>query len=186
MERVVSCYLPPSCCSPPLSKLSVGSWGSIPFHLLKSGSQPWTSTALTSTGSIQNKFYCCFSASEPQLMDWSIWEYLASSSLDSAWGERQQQGSQVPLFSMHILYAEIVLQEVVQTENKKSLLQDAGKEYCSLYWHVGKEIFFFFCPFSHQHFHIGNSSYNRMLARLTQATSILKILKLPFILLAWQ
>lgn len=48
---------------------------------------------------------------------------------------------------------------------------------------MARKFFSFFPPFSHQHLHIGNSPYNRMLARLTQATSILK---LPFILFAWQ
>lgn len=37
MERAFSCYLPPSCYSPPLSKLSVGSWASLPLHLLNPG-----------------------------------------------------------------------------------------------------------------------------------------------------
>lgn len=122
MERVVSCYLPPSCYSPPLSKLSVGSWASIPFHLLKPGSQPWTSTDLMSTSSIQS-----FTAAFQHLghNSWTdfIWEYLASSSLDSAWGEKQQQlkGSQLPLFSVHILYAEILFARVSRPRKKKIL-----------------------------------------------------------------
>lgn len=183
MERVVSCYLPPSCYSPPLSKLSVGSWASIPFHLLKPGSQPWTSTDLMSTSSIQS-----FTAAFQHLghNSWTdfIWEYLASSSPDSAWGEKQQQlkGSQLPLFSVHMLYAEILFARVSRPRKKKSFLQDAGKENCSLYQHVGTE--FFFPPSSsHQQFYIGNSPRSRMLARLTQAT---RILKLPFFKFAWQ
>lgn len=35
MERVVWSYLPPSCCSIPLSKLSLSSWASTPFHLVE-------------------------------------------------------------------------------------------------------------------------------------------------------
>lgn len=179
MERVISCYLPPSCSSPPLSKLSVGSWASIPFHLLKPGSQPWTSPALTSTISIQTKYYCSFSAPESQLMDWLIWENLARSSLDSARGEQQhQKGSQLPLFSMHFLYAEIVFARV-QIENKKKnpCSMKLARKIVSSIDMLARKFLFFSPPFSHQYFHIVNWAYNRMLARLIQATSILK---LPF------
>lgn len=143
MERVVSCYLPPSCYSPPLSKLSVGSWASIPFHLLKPGSQPWTSTDLMSTSSIQTKFYCCFSASRPQLMDWFHLRIPCQLLTWLWWGEKQQQlkGSQLPLFSVHMLYAEILFARVSRPRKKKSFLQDAGKENFSLYQHVGMEFF---------------------------------------------
>lgn len=130
--------------------------------------QPWTSTALISPSSTQTKFYCCFSASEPQLMDWSIREYLASSSLDSAWEQQQQKGSQLPLFSMHILYAEIAFARAT-TDRKQKILAPGcwqGKLFpLPTCW---QGIFFLFSPFSHQYFYIGNCPYNRMLARLTQ------------------
>lgn len=143
MERAVSCYLPPSCYSPPLSKLSVGSWASLPLHLLNPGPAQLSSDPVphrpSSTAAFQH-------LSHNSRTDPSENTLPAPPLILLEENSSSKKGSQLPLFSMHILYAEIVFARAT-TDRKQKILAPGcwqGKLFPRpRYW---QGIFFLFPP----------------------------------------